>query len=241
MRTSLTPISLRVAVGTVTVVQFPSNTRNRAPLTPVRKYSRELLAPIVDRPFVGLTESPLSQNARERGICLSSDGTFRVRAPGVFRADGVPPICDASRLQTQKSRRRKGGSALFDGVKDCRVRHRDREGVHHGVSLRAVNRYHAFGLATHRLRKCSWCNPDYNDVEHHDGGMVRRVGDAQSDCSADEFEGWLNAPQVRAAEPGREYLAKLQKSDPVRDEVQMLLGRMSASRDFQDGFRSKIT
>jgi len=42
---------------------------------------------------------------------------------------------------------------------------------------------------------------------------------------------------VCAAEPGREYLAKLQKSDPVRDEVQMLLGRMPASRDFKDGFR----
>ena len=39
--------------------------------------------------------------------------------------------------------------------------------------LRAINHYHAFGLAMVRLRQCSWCNPDLGKC---DGGDYYSAG-----------------------------------------------------------------
>lgn len=106
-------------------------------------------------------------------------------------------------------------------MKACRVSFHDRGGVEHSVPVKAVNRYHAFGLALHALRRCSWSHPDHHGVE----SMVVQIEEPRDrrrfSVTREAFEKWL------ASMPAG--------GDKVREYVLMLLGRMEPSREFKRG------
>lgn len=97
---------------------------------------------------------------------------------------------------------------------------RDGGGVEHGVYLRALNRYHAFGLAMNRMRQCSWSNPDFSSVQKMNVQLLepnkfwKKVV-----VTREQFEAWLN-------KPGRQ-------DERERQDIKMLLGRIPPDRDFK--------
>ena len=111
----------------------------------------------------------------------------------------------------------------------CRVYYRDRSGVEHGVYVNAINRYHAFALGMHEMRRCSWCRVDCREVDRmfiqrldrpKRGGFPERIV-----VTREEFENWLEAvPQDR---------------DRPRKYVLILLGRMEPDRDFKRGLTAR--
>lgn len=113
-------------------------------------------------------------------------------------------------------------------MQDCRVYFRDRSGIEHGAKVHAVNRYHAFGLAMAEMKKCSWCNPDFREVQKMtvqilDGPLKgRRVV-----VTREQFEEWLKTKPG----PG--------ESDRQREYLLMLLGRIEPSRDFKRGMAAR--
>jgi hypothetical protein len=109
-------------------------------------------------------------------------------------------------------------------VQKCRVSFRDRQGIEHSVYLEAANRFHAFGRAMHEMRQCSWCNPDYREVQRMtiqilDGPLKGR----RMAVTREQFESWLGA-EPSAGE-----------SDRLRDYMKMLLSRIEPSRGFKKG------
>lgn len=112
-------------------------------------------------------------------------------------------------------------------VRSCRVYFRDRQSVEHGVYVQAVNRYnHAFGLAMHGLRRCSWCHPDYHDVERMTIELLDRKGTRRIEVTREQFEGWLGVPPPALG-------------DKLREHLMMLLGRIEPSRDFRRSITSR--
>ena len=68
----------------------------------------------------------------------------------------------------------------------------------------------------HAMRKCTWCNPDYHDVQRMTvevllGRRQRLV------VTRDEFETWLGPPTL--------------SGDKTREYHLILLGRMAPDRD----------
>ena len=113
-----------------------------------------------------------------------------------------------------------------DGTEDCKVTLRDAAGIEHSVTVRALNRYHAYGLALAKMRQCSWSNPEYRDANHmaveliQTGKRWRRVY-----VTAAQFEGWLEQRDNT-----------LQRH---RDYVKMLLGRMPPDRNLKKGLSAR--
>jgi len=104
---------------------------------------------------------------------------------------------------------------------------RDRGGVEHGVYVNAVNRYHAFALGMREMRHCSWCNPDYREVQRLSIQRLDRPKKGAPPAerivvTRDEFEKWLTA------EP----------QDKLREYILMLLGRIEPDRDFKRGIKA---
>jgi hypothetical protein len=112
----------------------------------------------------------------------------------------------------------------FDGTEECRVMVRDAAGIEHTVTVRAINRFHAFGLALAKMKQCSWSNPANRDLNRmaveliQTGKRWRRVY-----VTTAQFETWLAQPDT-ASQRHREY-------------VKMLLGRTPPDRDFKNGMR----
>lgn len=111
-------------------------------------------------------------------------------------------------------------------MRSCRVSFRDRQGIDHSVTLQALHRYHAFGLAMFQLRKCAWCHPDYREVQR----LVIEVLDRDSPrrrekivLTRDEFETWLAQKHPNGL------------TDGTRRYLLMLLGRIPPDRDFKRG------
>jgi hypothetical protein len=75
--------------------------------------------------------------------------------------------------------------------------------VEHGVYVNAVNRYHAFALGMHEMRRCSWCRVDCREVDRM---FIQRLDRTkrgplpeQIPVLREEFENWLKAvPPDRA-------------------------------------------
>jgi hypothetical protein len=114
-------------------------------------------------------------------------------------------------------------------VQECRVYFRDSQGVEHGVYVKAANRFHAFGLALHQMRQCSWAGPDCRlvlkmSLQLLDDGPLkwRKVM-----VSREDFEKWLTAKNVGDG------------ADRLREYLKMLLGRMEPSRDFKKGMAAR--
>ncbi len=112
----------------------------------------------------------------------------------------------------------------FDGTEECKVTLRDTAGIEHTVTVRAINRYHAFGLALAKMKQCSWSNP-----EHH-GPCRMAVELIQTGkkwhriyVTSAQFEAWLAQQDSRGARH--------------RDYVKILLGRTPPDRDFKNEMR----
>ena len=111
-------------------------------------------------------------------------------------------------------------------MRSCRVYYRDTANVEHAVYVQAVDRYHAYGLALHQLRQCSWCSPDAREVRKlwiqivDQGAMKQRIP-----VTREEFEAWL-------AKPGASI-------NSHQAYVRMLLGRDPPSRDFRRGIKAR--
>jgi hypothetical protein len=115
-------------------------------------------------------------------------------------------------------------------VESCRVYFRDRAGIEHAAYVSAVDRYHAFGLAMHEMRRCAWCHPDYREVqrltiERLDRPKKGAVPRERIAVTRDEFETWLND----ATKP----------RDKLREYLLMLLGRIEPDRDFKRGIKAR--
>jgi hypothetical protein len=112
----------------------------------------------------------------------------------------------------------------IDGTEECKVSLRDAAGIEHTVNVRAINRYHAFGLALAKMKQCSWSNPEHRDLNRmgveliQTGKKWRRVY-----VTAAQFEAWL-AQRDSTAQKHRDY-------------VKMLLGRIPPDREFKKGNR----
>lgn len=79
----------------------------------------------------------------------------------------------------------------------------------------------------HRMKQCSWCNPDYREVHR----MAIQILDGPHKwkrlvVEREQFEAWLAAKPA----PG--------ESDRLREYLKMLLGRIEPSRDFKRGIAS---
>ena len=119
----------------------------------------------------------------------------------------------------------------FPLMKSCRVYYREPGGVEHRIFVSAVNRYHAFGLAMHEIRRRSWCGVDCSEI----GGIsIERLDLPKKSAPAeriavtrDEFERWLNDP---AHPPER---------DRLRRYLMMLLGRIEPDRDFKRELKAR--
>jgi hypothetical protein len=109
-------------------------------------------------------------------------------------------------------------------MKTCRVSFRDRQGIEHSVTVQAVHRYHAFGLALHQLRRCSWCHPDYREVERLHIQLLE-AGKLRTPIvlTREEFERWLNTTESGL------------RTDKARQYLLMLFGRIPPDRDFKRG------
>ena len=107
-------------------------------------------------------------------------------------------------------------------VRDCRVYFSDRQGVTHSVDVKASNRFHAFGLALHVMRQCTWSHPEYSGVQK----MTIELRDTKPPyqrivVTKEQFEKWIGQPRI--------------DSDRPRRYVAMLLGRMEPDREFKRG------
>jgi hypothetical protein len=113
-------------------------------------------------------------------------------------------------------------------VQSCRVSFRDRQGIEHSVYVKAANRWHAFGVAMHEMRQCSWCNPDYREVQR----MTVQILDGPHKWKSvvvvrEQFEAWLEMKPVQGA------------TDRLREYLKMLLGRIPPSREFKKGMSAR--
>lgn len=107
-------------------------------------------------------------------------------------------------------------------MKTCRVSFRDLRSVEHSVVVEAAHRYHAFGLAMERMRQCSWCNPDYHEVERLTIQLLEGPNRRQKIAvTRQEFEEWLSQKTVKA------------QTDRTRQFLLMLLGRIPPDREFK--------
>jgi hypothetical protein len=84
--------------------------------------------------------------------------------------------------------------------------------------VEAVNRYHAFGLGMHGLKRCSWCNPEFHGVERLTVQLLDKQDQRRLTVTRAQFEQWLTGPP--------------DLGDTLREHLQMLLGRKEPSRDF---------
>jgi len=88
-------------------------------------------------------------------------------------------------------------------LRECRVSFRDRQGVEHSVTVTAPSRYHAFGLALHTMKQCSWANKPGGlqkmtiQVLQAGKPLYRRIV-----LTTEQFEKWLakDAPSDKAKE-----------------------------------------
>ena len=105
-------------------------------------------------------------------------------------------------------------------LKPCRVSYSDSKGIEHAVTVEALNRYHAFGLAYVEFRKSYWSNPDFASlrvkVELRDGGRWPLMP-----VTRQQFEAWLNQPTS--------------KDEKARNWLKMALGLMEPGGDFKRG------
>jgi hypothetical protein len=113
-------------------------------------------------------------------------------------------------------------------VKPCRVSFRDTQGVEHAARVQAINRYHAFGLAMHQMRRCQWSHPDYRGVQKMtveilDEPTVRK----KIQVTRDEFESWMSVE--KSSEPEKR----------MKKHLRMLLGREEPDRDFKRGLTAR--
>jgi hypothetical protein len=113
-------------------------------------------------------------------------------------------------------------------VKDCRVYFRDTARIEHGVYLRAANRYHAFGLSDGQMRKCSWCNPDFREVQRMNVQLIEQGKNwRQVSVMREQFEAWLASTTAKDG------------ADRQRHYLNMLLDREEPDRDFKRGLRER--
>jgi len=109
----------------------------------------------------------------------------------------------------------------LDVSRDCRVHFTDLKGVTHSVNVRAVNRFHAFRLALHAMRQCTWSQPDYVEVLRMTVELQDAKPHQRTVVTRDQFEEWTSRPHIESDRPHR-YVA-------------MLLGSMEPDREFKHG------
>lgn len=117
--------------------------------------------------------------------------------------------------------------ASYGPQRDCCVSFVDRAGIKHSVTVSAVNRYHAFGLALNKMKDCSWSDPASRGVEKMTVELIdTRWGKMVVTSRA--FESWLGTPE-----------SARKKGDPLKLFLLMLLQRMPPDRAFQDWLQSR--
>lgn len=112
----------------------------------------------------------------------------------------------------------------IDRTEECKVSLCDAAGIEHSVTGRAVNRYHAYGLALAKMRQCSWSNPEHRDTGRMAVELIQ-TGKRWRPVyvTAAQFEAWL----VQRDDAGQRHC----------DYVKMLLGRTPPHREFKNGMR----
>lgn len=105
--------------------------------------------------------------------------------------------------------------------------YRDETGIEHAAYVKAINRYHAYGLALAKFRKCEWARVQGGEikkliVEIMDSRWQRMV------VTAAQFESWLSAKPKVGAPDERE-----------KTYILMLLGRIPPDRDFKRGLQMR--
>jgi hypothetical protein len=109
-------------------------------------------------------------------------------------------------------------------VKSCRVWFRDRQGVEHGVYVQALSRFHAFGLALHQMRRCTWSNPDHSGVQQMTVEILEKWSSQKKIAVPKaDFDAWLQNRQENLQE------------EKARKHLRMLLGLDPPDRDFKRG------